>query len=99
VEKWELLNNFFEGMDTERGMAFLYRILELLRNADNKINLARLAYMLTRLEPDTSHVEKQPLYNQFAGRVMDWAADGEERKKLEAAIMIYIYGKRKKKEG
>lgn len=49
-----MLSRFFAGQD-ERGMAFLYRMTELLRQAENdKLNLARYAYLLARLQPKRS---------------------------------------------
>ena len=33
-------------------MNFLYNLLELIRNQDEKINFARVVYILSRLEPD-----------------------------------------------
>ena len=48
--KLNFLKKFFVKTP-EKGKAFLYRILELIRGMeDDKINLARLAYTLARLE-------------------------------------------------
>jgi CRISPR-associated protein Csm1 len=101
-EKYKCIKDFFNEEDKSyenesenaRGTAFLYRILELIRNAENKINLARLAYMLTRLEP---HQEERKLqYKKFSESVMKWATDKTTRKELELAIIIYVYEKRKR---
>lgn len=50
-EKLKALSAFFQGQD-ERGMAFLYQMTHLLRAAqEDKLNLARYAYLLARLQP------------------------------------------------
>jgi CRISPR-associated protein Csm1 len=92
-EKHQLIKNFFSGEDNERGTAFLYRILELIRGGDNKINLVRLAYMLTRLEPTKS--ERKETYNVFSKSILEWALNEDSRKELELAIIIYVYEERK----
>lgn len=54
-EKFAIISQFF-AHSQDRGKSFLYRLLELFRERDEeKINLARLAYMLSRLENDIKH--------------------------------------------
>ena len=48
-EKLEVLNKYFRNTD-EHGMAFLYHLLDLLRNSTEKINTARYIYLLSRME-------------------------------------------------
>ena len=105
--KYKLLHKFFEsktkegdGSSAEFGKAFLYRLLSLLRAADGKdakLNRARLAYTLSRLEPrknaGTGEKEKQ-LYKEFSGSVYGWYGDRKERRELEAAIGLYAYSVR-----
>lgn len=84
------LRDFF-SLCNEKGNSLLYRLLDLLRNADKKINLARLAYLLTRLETEC---EDKAAYGVFSKKVYDWAKSPEDRRQLITAIYIYVYLKR-----
>ena len=59
-EKVKTLKWYFEQTE-ERGMSFLYHLTELLRNSEEHINIARYAYLLSRMEPDkdSSREEKR----------------------------------------
>ena len=46
-EKYRALCDFFEGIDETRGMSFLYRMMELVRGHEEKINFARMMYLLS----------------------------------------------------
>ena len=93
-EKYTLLNRFFQGQE-ERGMAFLYRLTELLRQAENdKLNLARYAYLLARLQPKRSS-ESYALYNEFSKQMYAWACRDADRRQLITAIYLYVYMNRK----
>ncbi len=62
-EKLKALSIFFGGQD-ERGMAFLYQMMQLLRTAqEDKLNLARYAYLLARLQPSRN----DPVFKLYAG--------------------------------
>ena len=50
-EKFNTLKDFFSKYK-EKGAGFLYRLLELFRDNDKKINIARLAYLLGRIEAE-----------------------------------------------
>lgn len=98
-EKQTVLKDFFSGQK-ERGTAFLYRMLDLLRSAqdspDGKLPLARYAYLLSRLEPS----KKDPswkTYRSFADQVYGWALNQEDRRQLITAIYIHVYQNRKEK--
>ena len=104
-DKLRLLQNFFgskikegDGSSAEFGKAFLYRLLSLLRAADGKdakLNRARLAYTLSRLEPrKNAGDEEKQLYKEFSGSVYGWYGDRKERRELEAAIGLYAYSVR-----
>lgn len=55
-------------------MAFLYNITHLLRLAStDKLNLARLAYLLARLKPSSFDKEKSAQYDAFSKAVYRWA--------------------------
>ena len=93
-EKYAMLSRFFSGQD-ERGMAFLYRMTELLRQAENdKLNLARYAYLLARLQPKRSS-GSYALYNEFSKQMYAWACSGTDRLQLVTAIYLYVYMNRK----
>lgn len=93
-EKFELLERFFCTQD-ERGMAFLYRMTDLLRAAEHdKLNLARYAYMLARLHP-ASGTPAWAIYDEFSRRMYDWACEPHDRRQLITAIYLYVYMNRK----
>lgn len=98
-EKLKCIERFFETSD-ERGKAFLYHLLELIRNMDDRINLARYAYVLTRLEPTNDKGEswKREDYRDFARRMYAWVQDDRDRKELVTAIYLYVYLTREKEE-
>ncbi|URW85581.1 hypothetical protein M5E86_18200 [Blautia wexlerae] len=52
---------FFEGIDETRGMSFLYRMMELVRGHEEKINFARMMYLLSRLEPTEEGTKKEKI--------------------------------------
>ena len=96
-EKLAELSRFFDKDRTERGTAFLYRILELLRETQNdpaqKMPLARLAYMLSRLEAPRSS-DSYRHYKEFSGKMGEWALNGKDRASLITAILIHVYQNR-----
>ena len=55
-DKLEQIRYFFNHQD-ERGKNFIYKLIELLRNHD-RMNMARLAYYLTRLEELTRETDR-----------------------------------------
>lgn len=89
-EKLASLKNFF-SICNEKGNSLLYKLLDFLRNADRKINLARLAYLLARLETECAD---KAAYGVFSKKVYDWAKSPEDRRQLITAIYIYVYLKR-----
>ena len=95
-EKAAALHKFFDST-TERGNAFLYRLLFLLRQSqmeNGRINLARYAYLLARLEPKRSSPQWNG-YREFADRMYRWALDETDRSQLITAIYLYVYENRK----
>ena len=103
-EKFDFIRKFM-NLASEKGNSFLYNILELLRNSDEKINIARLVYLLSRLEPVTSDkslaAELSGRYREFADRLYQWARDrnisgnGSARRELIGALIIYVILTRK----
>ena len=89
-EKLVFIKQFFDEVPN-KGRSFLYKLLELIRNLDEtegKINLARLAYLMARLEESVS--QKGNMQN-LSRKVYEWAKVPKERKALIAAIYIYVY--------
>lgn len=94
-EKEKEVQLFFDSQD-ERGKAFLYRIVNLLRlsdQEDGKINLARYAYMLSRLQPPVK-APTYELYKSFATKMYSWALNKKDRKQLITACYLYVYRNR-----
>lgn len=94
-EKMAALVRFFQSGEQERGNAFLYQLLELLRQSgQDKINLARYAYLLARMEPREK--SRQESYRQFAGAMYRWGLSPRDRGQLITAIYLFAYTERKK---
>ena len=96
-EKYRCLDEFFSHSEQERGMSFLYHLNYLLRELEQeKIHLARYAYLLARMEPSDKSAKE--LYRRFSDCMYSWALDDEDREQLRTAIMIYVYTKRGREE-
>lgn len=95
-EKKSLLERFFANQEeAERGKAFLYRLLDLLRNSEQRINLARFAYLLARLEPKENS-PSYAIYTEFSKQMYRWYRNPADRQQLITAIYIYVYQTRMK---
>lgn len=97
-EKFSLLERFFEQSfsdeEEKRGKAFLYKLLDYLKNSEDKINIARYLYLLARLEPKNEN----SLYKEFSEKMYEWIFGETDRKELITAIYIYLYSVRKRSE-
>ena len=100
----QFINNVYNGklksiryyfnIQDERGKSFVYRLIELLRNYD-RMNIARLAYYLTRLEDQTPKDKKEE-FRKFKDLFFSWYTGSDnERKEAEIALLLYIYEIRK----
>lgn len=98
--KYKIISRILSG-GGELGNSFLYKMLELLRQAESdSINIARLAYLLTRQEPPANAEETRKIaYREEASLIYKWALNSEDRRQLITAIIIYTYYNRDKKEG
>ncbi len=96
-EKYALIDYLFSGSDAY-GNSFLYNILELLRQSHQSgINIARLAYLLARHEPDkNAKPEVKQKYAAFTQSIYNWALLEEDRRQLITAIILYSYYNREK---
>ena len=89
-DKYRTLETFFAG--SERGKAFLYHLLDLLRSSEEKIQYARYVYLLSRMEPeDRDNKEAIENYRAFAGKMVEWYQNPDERGALITAIYLYVY--------
>lgn len=93
-EKFTFLSEFFQNVD-EKGKNFLYHLLDLIRDEKEKINLARYAYTLARLEASEGKKEEK---NKFSKQMYEWYTNGEDRKQLIAAMYLYVYLTREDKQ-
>ena len=93
-EKLALITEYLSGeadAESERhGKAMLYKMLSLCRNAGKRINIAKLAYLLARMEPSSGE-ERHALYKKFTEKVYAWAAVPSDRRELCMAIGVYAY--------
>lgn len=91
AEKFGTVHEFFMATQSY-GKNFLYNLLELLRNSQDKINIARFAYVLARMEPkdDKSQQEKDH-YKKFSTKIYEWYKNEEDRNQLITAIYLYAY--------
>lgn len=99
-EKYDSLDELF-STNKNYGNSFLYGILELLRKTkEDSINIARLAYLLAKQEPDKSASDREKeSYRKFSSNIYKWVFDEEERRQLITAIIIFTYKNREKSKG
>lgn len=110
-EKLRALDAFFthlgsEDSDTKRGNSMLYKLMNLIRETDQKdrMSIPRIAYFLARLRPNepkspnTKKLEKYKKdlssYQSFADRIYTWIQSAENRRQLLTAIQLYVYENR-----
>lgn len=97
-EKKRCLEQYFD-YEEEHGKNLLYNLLNYLRNTDDKINIARYAYVLARTEPDEDAPDSdKQRYKAFAKQMYEWALKKEDRLQLITAIYLYVYETRNSNE-
>ena len=97
-EKFTIISEFFSKSE-DKGKSLLYSLLELFRNRDKKINLARMAYTLARMEPKGNISEEgKEIYQNFKEKLYDWMLNDNDTKQAITAIYIYSYLIRKEEE-
>lgn len=99
LEKNITLNPKEIGAKLFVGKTALYRLLNLLRQADggnNNIELARFAYTLARMQPKESEVGKWRCYQTLRPTLYDWYQSPKDRRELITAIELLIYHVRDK---
>lgn len=105
-EKYVFIAEYFSNMP-EKGMSALYKLMGYIRSIDDSINLARLAYMLGRIESEMKNKEERDgdsveKHAKFASTLYDWISNdesGENKRQLITAIYIYVYLHRESMEG
>ena len=105
-EKYVALEKFI-GNQKERGNSFIYRVLQLFNENDgeDKLNIARLAYVLARLEPQKPNTNKKEVlseyekdkenYKEFSKKIYGWIKNKEDSEQMKTAILLYVYNNRK----
>lgn len=89
VPRAQEVAGIFDGI--EKGRAFAYRLMELLRDVDNPVSIPRLAYVLARAfegREDEGRKRSQQFYN--------WATDRKQRAYLVTALEWYACASRER---
>lgn len=100
------IRKYFSGQK-ERGINFLYRLVELLQlndkemykshgsSDDRRMNVARLAYLLARMEDEASKEEKEH-FREFKNAFWNWyKSSSKTQREAELALIYYLYEIRK----
>lgn len=96
AEKFKAIQTYF-SVTNNHGKAFLYHILDLLRDTEERFNRARFVYFLSRMEPEQEdREEEQKAYRDFASKMYAWSTTQEDRRQLVTAIYLYVYVTREK---
>ena len=95
-DKYKVIYDFF-STDKVKGKNFLYNLLELIRNQEDRINFARFVYLLSRMEPQRKSSNYES-YKIFARKMYQWIQNESDRIQLKTAINIYAYITRSSKE-
>jgi CRISPR-associated protein Csm1 len=111
---WFNINNSTEiKTSLEEGNTFFYNMYQLLHNvgknnnhqenSNDKINIARLAYLIARHEPkqnkgesDETYCCKKKKFEELANAIVGWSKCEKNRKELLTALQIVLYLNRKR---
>ena len=78
--------------NTQHETAMLYKMLELIRGSNDKLNVARYAYLLARLRPRDDAPESTKVeYAALSEKLFRWIKSTEDRNQLITAIYIFVY--------
>lgn len=98
-EKIRMLYKWFDFENNDKskldiGMSLLYKLLGLVREikSGDRINLARIAYLIGRLEAGKN---KKELYIEFKETFYKWVLNQKDLRQLETALTLIIYLNRK----
>ena len=90
-EKMNALREFIDCHDS-KGKSMLYNMLELIRkkNDGDRLNIARMAYLLARNRP-TSDNDRIKKHMELERKLYNWIQNDKDRRELITAIYIYVY--------
>ncbi len=96
-EKYKTISDYMT-LTNNRGKAFLYHLLELIRDNGERFNRARFVYYLSRMEPDSNEdMNEKRAYQAFSEKMYTWSLSEENRRQVVSAIYLYVYMQREKK--
>lgn len=96
-DKLRLIQTYLSSFEESKGNSFLYKLMDYIGRVDeDRINIARIAYLLGRVAPKDSG--KRKIYNDFSQKIYAWSFNYEDRRQLLTAIQIYVYLNREGKE-
>lgn len=100
-EKLAALSKYIDD-NGKHAKAMLYKMLQLIRERkkEDRLNIARFAYLLARLEPDNKKATAEEIaaYKEFSRQMYRWIQNEEDCRQLITAIYIYIYLNREREE-
>lgn len=103
-EKLAKLNEWFDMTENPKSgklqcsMSFLYKLLHLFKRIPSeKINLARLAYLLARKEPGQNREGLKEIFEEMKNTIYTWSVSSKDRKELITALNLMIYLNRKER--
>lgn len=98
-EKLQAIRDLAICHASENSSSFLNNIYMLLKNGNERMNLARLAYLLARMEP-TAHASREikNRYIDVSRTIYQWSLNLEERRQLVTALLVQLYITRKKQK-
>lgn len=97
-DKLAHIRTFFD-FSPDRGKAFLYHLLALIRNQEERINFARYIYLLSRMEPDEkAEPREKETYRVFSKKMVQWITEEQDKAELKMAITLYAYLTRNNRE-
>lgn len=102
-EKLKAIKEFI-SVDGVHSKAMLYKMLTLIRSKkeENRLNIARFAYLIARLRPNEKNTDENKLqerlnaYNNFAKKMYNWIQSARDCRQLVTAIYIYVYMNRER---
>ena len=104
-EKLKVIREYYScasalDADSDPGNVFLHYLLSLLKQAEkDKINIARLAYILARREPGKKAREEAiRAYESFKDNIYMWIRNSEDRRQLVTAVMLFLYTRRSREK-
>ena len=104
--KYEIIKTYFNNSE-EKGRSFLYKLIELVENSNDKINVARLAYVLARAKPNKNESNDENAlsdeeYKEFSSKIIDWIQPKNnikvDIKQLLTALKLYGYYSREEEK-